>query len=141
MKKTTSFAIKANVASYFVLILITIIPAFVLGDTWKMLMSNKFFAGIFSIIITFVSLLLSLKILLKNSQLASDEKKTALLHTWYAYLIITAGFLLLSFQALIAKFGLGYQMLLLIAQAASAYLAIWLAKNFNQNEKTENAHS
>lgn len=131
MKKTTSFAIKANVASYFVLILITIIPAFILGNAWQMLISNKLFAAIYSIMITFASLLFSLKLLIKNSQLTSDEKRTALLHTWYVYLIITAVFLLLSIQDVIAKFGFGYQMLLLIAQTASAYLAIWLARKFH----------
>ncbi len=101
------------------------------------MMDKKFFSGIFSIIITFVSLLLSLKMLLKNSQLTTDDKTTALRYTWYGYLIIAAGFFIISFQELVAKFGFGYQILLLSLEAVSAYLAIWTAKNIKPSGETK----
>ncbi|MBT3230432.1 hypothetical protein HN358_01440 [Candidatus Uhrbacteria bacterium] len=126
MKSATSFAIKANIASWIFFLLIMVVITFLLGENTVVLMANKLFAGILSVAAIFVSLYVAARTLLKNSKLTGKNKAAALQSTWYTFIIITLVFLVFGFKDTVTQFGFLYQLIALVAQIAAAYLAVWL---------------
>ncbi|PIR93628.1 hypothetical protein COT97_05685 [Candidatus Falkowbacteria bacterium CG10_big_fil_rev_8_21_14_0_10_39_11] len=128
MKKNTSFAIKTNIAAWIISIIFILIPGFILGETWYNLMDNKYFAGAFSLIVTFSALRLSLHNMIKNAKFEAKEKNQSLTTTWYVFILFTLLSLLLTYKNIVNRFGLSYEIIIIIAQIAVAYLAILTIK-------------
>lgn len=137
---TTTFAIKTNLAAYILFILLLFIILMVAtaigGGDFLRLMENKYFSGTVTIVLLFIAFFVAAKTLLKNTQLSAADAQSALQKTWYGFILIEGGLLLLNFQESVEKFGLVYQIIFLILRIGCIYGALFAANHFFKNTKT-----
>lgn len=135
MKKTTGFAIKANIASWLLFALVSFFLAVLLGDMLRSLMENTYFSGLFSLVLQFFALFFSVKTLLKNSNFSADERNIAFQMTWYMFIAFTIVSFILMFSDLVAQFGLVYQLVYVSLTLLVGYAALFFLKKERLEKK------
>lgn len=125
MQKSTTFGIKVSIGSALLLYILALLSYAVFGDGYRNAVHTTVFIGTYTAILSFISTLLTAKILLKNSNLSPQDTEQYLDRGWRIYAGIGAGFLLLNITQTLNK-GMDFFAfsVLSIATGSAAFLVL-----------------
>lgn len=126
MQKITLFAIKANIATFLLTFLIWFIAVYILGD----LFLNNLFAGVFALVMSYVSAYYATSMLLRNSHLTKTDAIASIKQTWKVYIIVDVVFVLFNLKSTLDR-GVAFTVITALT-FVTAYIAFDVLKRKQQ---------
>ena len=96
MQKSTAFGIKVTIGSMLLTFLFVIVSYYLLGGGYREAIHNRLFMGIYTTILTFVAVLVTAKLILKNSKFSKEDANLCLDRGWRVYAGISVVLFLLQ---------------------------------------------